>query len=101
MVYVDSLQGYGWKMYGRTVASCHMVADSIAELHAMAARLGLKTCYLQRSGMGDLHYDLTPSRRARAVLLGAVELDRRAFVSVIRRLRGAPALHAPKTQEKP
>lgn len=88
-VYVDTLREWGWRMYGRTIASCHMIADTPAELHGMALRLGLKPQHQQTSGLGDLHYDLTPTRRARAVQLGAVELTRRPFVEKMRALRPA------------
>jgi hypothetical protein len=50
---------------------CHMVTDSeFEELHAFAARLGIPP----RGFQGD-HYDLPPPLRARAVALGAVEVD--------------------------
>ncbi len=88
-VYVDALQGWGWRMYGRTVQSCHLIADTPEELHAAAIAVGLASRWAQRSGLGDLHYDLTPTRRARAVALGAIELDRAGFVKKLRELRGA------------
>lgn len=86
-VYVDRLQQWGWRMYGRLVPSCHMIADSIDELNTAASGLGLKPRYLQRSALGNLHYDLTPTRRARALALGAIELDRVGFVNKCRELR--------------
>jgi hypothetical protein len=88
-VYVDNLQSWGWKMYGRMVPSCHMIADTPEELHTAAVAVGLKTRYAQRSGLGDLHYDLTPTRRAKVVAQGALELDRAEFVKKLRELRGA------------
>lgn len=91
-VYVDTLREWGWRMYGRTVASCHMIADTPAELHSLASMLGLKFRHRQVSALGDLHYDLTPTRRAKAVQLGAVELTQRPFVAKMRELRGAPPL---------
>lgn len=60
----------------------HMIADAEAELHAMAQAVGLRREWCQ----GD-HYDLVPSRRALAVRLGAVALDRRAFGAKLRQLR--------------
>lgn len=54
---------------------CHMVSDDgEAELHAFAARIGLRRAWAQSS---PAHYDLTPSRRARAVALGAQEVTSR------------------------
>src|SRR5918995_1476779 len=49
---------------------CHMATDGDwDELHAFAARLGLRRAWFQ----GD-HYDLPPHGRAAAVALGAVEV---------------------------
>jgi hypothetical protein len=87
-VYVDTLQEWGWKMYGRTVASCHMIADSLAELHSMASKIGLLPHHVQTSALGNVHFDLTATRRAKATKLGAVELDRLGFVNKCRELRG-------------
>ncbi len=36
-VYVDSLRDWGWRLG----PSCHMIADTNEELHAMAERIGL------------------------------------------------------------
>ena len=54
---------------------CHMATDGeFDELHAFAARLGLRRRWFQRD-----HYDLPPHGRAAAVALGAEEVrDRRA-----------------------
>lgn len=37
-VYVDPLINYGWKLG----PSCHMTADTIEELNALAVKIGLK-----------------------------------------------------------
>lgn len=80
-VYVDSLMERGWVL-GK---SCHMIADSLPELHALAKAIGLKEHWFQERSTP--HYDLTESRRARAVAAGAIELERRAFVKKLRALR--------------
>jgi Protein of unknown function (DUF4031)/AAA domain len=50
---------------------CHMATDaSFDELHAFAARLGLRRAWFQRD-----HYDLPPHGRAAAVALGAEEVS--------------------------
>jgi hypothetical protein len=59
---------------GRTYVMCHMIADTEAELHAMAAKIGVARKWYQ----GD-HYDIAKSKRALAVQHGAVELDRRTL----------------------
>ena len=61
---------------------CHLVSDeSLAELHAFAARLGVP----RRAFQGD-HYDLDEPRRAQAIELGAEPVPSRELLA---RLRGA------------
>lgn len=57
-----------------------MTADTEEELHAFAARLGLKRSWYQVGGRKVWHwylshYDLVPSKRALAVKLGAQEIS--------------------------
>lgn len=70
----------------RRMVMCHMIADTHEELHAMAAAIGLRRSWFQATA-STVHYDVCLSRRAVALQLGAVELDRREFVGVIKRLR--------------
>lgn len=86
MVYVDPLASNGWILRGRSVRNCHLLADTVAELHVFAARIGMKREWFQ--GKKTPHYDLTESRRAAAVALGARELSRREVVAFIRAQRG-------------
>lgn len=83
MVYVDALWNRGFRLRGRFVRSCHMVADTSGELDAMALRVGLKKAWRQTFPVP--HYDLTSRRRERALRLGAVALPRREFVALVRR----------------
>jgi hypothetical protein len=80
--YVDELRDYGWRLG----PSCHLIADTLDELHEFAARVGMKRAWFQDAASAP-HYDLVASRRKRAVTLGAIELDRRAFVMKCRELR--------------
>ncbi|KAF1014170.1 MAG: hypothetical protein GAK31_03194 [Stenotrophomonas maltophilia] len=48
----------------------HLMADSLAELHAMAAQLGLPRRAFQNKASGA-HYDVTAALRAQAITLGA------------------------------
>lgn len=78
-VYVDSPGIWLGRM-----RMCHMVADSLEELHAMAEQLGLRAYFQARSSP---HYDICKTKRQRAIELGAIEIDRRQLVTIIRRLR--------------
>ncbi len=95
-VYVDSLfvqqaKGSAAALVGKRNGHqwCHMLADTNEELHAMAERIGMKREWYQCAGTAQAHYDLTPGRRAAAVAAGAIEVDRRGLVDVIRRRRDA------------
>lgn len=76
---------------------CHLFADTQDELHAFAAKLGLKRSWFQdptKTGKPFLaklgsraaenwHYDVTESKRKQAVALGAVEVSWREAVGII------------------
>ena len=66
-VYVDDAR-IRWR--GRRWS--HLVADSPSELHAAAARLGLRREWAQERGR-TLHYDLPDELRERAISLGVAE----------------------------
>ncbi len=68
-----------WRWRGRRWA--HLASDtSAAELHAFAARLGLRPEQFQ----GD-HYDIPDELRTRALGLGAVPVSSRELVEALRR----------------
>lgn len=103
-VYVDEIKDYTWIAKARGLRHthwCHLTADTEPELHAFAARLGLRRSWFQKKSDRDYrwHYDITPPKRAQAVRLGAQEVDRR-FIGqlLIRRQRerdGAPQSAVP------
>lgn len=68
----------------------HMMADTLDELHAMAARLGIPRRAFQDRRSGA-HYDLTEDLREDALRMGAVAIsrhrDRGQVRAVIRRAR--------------
>lgn len=64
---------------------CHMLADSVEELLAMADTIGVDRKWFQ---MGTHpHFDIALSKRALAVANGAIEVDRKGLVAVMRRYR--------------
>lgn len=89
-VFVDSLQRRGTWRLG---PSCHMLpeslsAGSLAELHAMADAIGMRREWFQDRSRWP-HYDLTATRRGRAVNAGCVEIRTSEW---IRRQRQALAV---------
>lgn len=77
-VYVDDMKA----SFGRMVM-CHMVADTLPELHAMADRIGVARKWYQGPPVTrNPHYDIALSKRALAVEAGAKEI----------RWRDAPAI---------
>lgn len=84
-VYVD-----GGRNPFRRMVMCHMIADTLDELHAMARNIGLWPEWFQADASTP-HYDLSKAKRALAVSLGAIEVDRRRLVEIIRRLRAERA----------
>ena len=80
-IYVDN-ECIGW----RGKQWCHLVADSLAELHVFASALGLKRAWFQEHASYP-HYDVTVSVRARALLLGALPADRVMLLTICKKLR--------------
>lgn len=65
---------------------CHLVADSLAELHQFASRLGLKHDWFQDKASYP-HYDVTMSVRERALTLGALPARKRQMIASAKLLR--------------
>lgn len=83
-VYVDDMRA----PLGRMIM-CHMLADSDAELHAMAARIGVARQHHQNAGTHHSHYDICQVKRALAIAAGARDISRRE-VGLLLRARQAP-----------
>ncbi len=77
-VYVDHAFAVG--DWGRWSGGGHLQADTLDELHAFAAQIGMPREWFQtKPGRPENdHYDLTRSVRDRAISLGATPEDRRA-----------------------
>ena len=73
--YVDSMLPCMPNTNWRYKYSCHLTADTVAELHSFAACLGLKRIWFQDKRIP--HYDLTVSKRREAIKLGAITLVKR------------------------
>lgn len=83
-VYVDDMFNYPMGRFGRMKMS-HMIATDEAELHAMAAKIGVARKWYQ----GD-HYDIAISMRTKAVELGAVQVTMKQLAAMnYLRKRGA------------
>lgn len=80
-VYVDPAV---WS-YGR-MKMCHMVADSLDELHAMADSIGIHRKHFQE-GKGHDHYDICKSKRNLAIQNGAIEVTAKEIVRICRKNR--------------
>lgn len=63
----------------------HLMADTLDELHAMAAALGMPRRAFQDKTSGA-HYDVDSDLRERAIALGAVPISRHADRALVRRV---------------
>jgi hypothetical protein len=97
-VYVDQpdKEAPNLKPY-RPMLMCHMIADSRAELLAMADALGLKRAWIQNFGTHREHFDISKGKRAQAVRLGAIPLTNMELGHKLRERRQRPsAEYAPE-----
>lgn len=86
MVYVDEFRIYGLtKIRCFKAGSCHLSADTEEEIHALAAKIGLRREWFQPHRLVP-HYDLTESKRTLALAAGAVFVP--AKEQVRRRMEG-------------
>ena len=75
MVTVDALKHRGFYARGKPAMTCHLRADTDAELREFACLLGIPKAWEQTSTRTNiLHYDLTRQWRELAVRNGAVEV---------------------------
>lgn len=76
----------------------HLMADTLEELHAMAARLDIPRRAFQNKTSGA-HYDVTAELRERAIAFGAVAIsrhrDRALLKAVIARAKAQGKGEAP------
>jgi hypothetical protein len=93
-VYVDD--GFVEGDWGFWTGGGHMQADTLAELHAMADRIGMRREWFQSKPGRPWHdhYDLTRERRERAIRLGAIPVTWREAARRNRAARLASGLSA-------
>jgi len=83
-VYVDDVR----HRFGRMIM-CHMWADSMPELNAMADRIGVARRWLQQPPKASwVHYDISLGMKAKALAAGAVLTDKYGPSEHVARLRG-------------
>ncbi len=86
-VYVDDVRHH----FGRMVM-CHMWADSLDELLAMADAIGVQRKWLQKPPKASwVHFDISLSKKSEAVKRGAVLTDKYGPVEHMARLCGDQA----------
>lgn len=80
-VYVDDAV---WPLKGQLW--CHLLADSLDELHSFAQSIGLKREWFQGHTKYP-HYDMNENRRKIAVKKGAIEIDKRTTIEKAKKLK--------------
>lgn len=81
-VYIDNA-----RIPFRGMLMSHMIADTLDELHAMAAKIGLQRSWFQ-DGVRP-HYDVALAKRAVALMFGAKSVTSRELVNILRLQREA------------
>lgn len=80
-IYVDFMQiefkGYKW---------CHLLADTLQELHDFAALIELDARLFHRNASYP-HYDVTVQMRETAIEYGAIPADRRKIIECAKKLK--------------
>lgn len=84
-VYVDDLKPVIVLGIFPSRESCHLVADTISELHSFAGRLNLRRSWFQPKS--HPHYDLTQNKRRQALRFGALEITDRRLVELMKEYR--------------
>ncbi|MEP4050794.1 MAG: DUF4031 domain-containing protein [Litorimonas sp.] len=66
---------------------CHMIADTLEELHMMADQIGMERRWFQAPPKASHpHYDIPEHKRAKALALGAIEVCQRTGLHYAARL---------------
>lgn len=89
-VYVDDMAA----AYGR-MRMCHMIADTEAELHEMAERIGVARKWHQKPGTPQSHYDIALTKKVTALAAGAIPITWRQAGAMTARRRVTGSLGTP------
>jgi len=92
-VYVDDMEA----PFGRMIM-CHMIADTDAELVAMAETIGVAKKWHQYPGTARSHFDIAKSMKAKAVAAGAKEITWRQTGMVSRYRRQCAMMRVEPTK---
>lgn len=66
---------------------CHMIADTLDELHMMADKIGMERRWFQAPPKASHpHYDIPENKRAKALAHGAIEVCQRTGLHYAARL---------------
>lgn len=91
-VYVDDAR----HPYGNMLM-CHMIADTRAELLAIATQIGVAHRWIQFPHTAKEHFDICVTKRAAALRAGAIPVSSREIVRRIRlRTQNAKQRRAPR-----
>lgn len=71
--------------YGRMIM-CHMVADTLNELHEMADMIDLSRRHFQKKNSRP-HYDISKNKRVLAIEHGAKDVDERKIIEILRQFQ--------------
>lgn len=84
-VYVDNMNA----AYGRMIM-CHMIADTVDELHNMADTIGVSRRHYQSPPRHRSHYDICLTKKELAIKAGAIPITLRqsAVMSGVQRRTG-------------
>jgi hypothetical protein len=80
--------------YGR-MKMCHLIADSVDELHAMADTIGVARKWYQAPPKHSSHYDIALSKKTLALDAGAIPITWRQAGAMNARRRVTGALGKP------
>lgn len=82
MIYVDEAK---WKKPNGKVSYCHLVADSLDELHDFAKKINVGSHFFHSSSTLK-HYDLSEKNRSIAIQNGAQEISSKDLVRKAKKL---------------